>query len=71
MIIKFTILLLLVLMLWSMGSALFYMMKDGDGSVRMAKALTWRICLSVGTFAFLMLAYWLGWITPHPLVIGV
>ena len=45
----------------SLFSALFFVYKDRSGSTRALKALTIRVALSVGLFAFLMLGYYLGW----------
>lgn len=46
----------------SLGSALFYLMKDKGGSNRTVNALTVRIGLSVALFLLLLLAHHLGWI---------
>jgi len=48
--------------LFSLGSALFYLMKDKGGSNRTVNALTVRIGLSVALFLLLLLANHLGWI---------
>lgn len=48
--------------LFSLGSALFYLMKDKGGSNRTVNALTVRIGLSVLLFLLLLLANYLGWI---------
>ena len=51
----------------SMGSALSSM-TAGAGeahSLRMARALTVRVCLSIGLFGMLIAGYYLGWISPH------
>ena len=50
------------LIIFSLGSALFYMMKDKSGTNRTVRALTWRVGLSVGLFLFLILGTHLGWI---------
>ena len=64
MLIKIIIVLLFGLILFSLGRALFFLL-DSRSSVQMAKALTWRISLSLGVFAFILLAFALGWISPH------
>jgi hypothetical protein len=53
----------IVLILASLGSALYFMIKDKGTSTRTAKALTWRVILSVTLFALLMLAFQTGLIT--------
>ena len=49
----------------SLGSALVHFVRDKGESQKMARALTVRVSLSVLLFALLMLAWWLGWIEPH------
>lgn len=53
----------LVLILASLGSALFYLLNDRGNSSRTARALTLRIGLSVVLFVLLMLAHFSGLIT--------
>jgi hydrogenase/urease accessory protein HupE len=38
--------------------------KDGPASPHMARALAWRVGISVTLFALILLAYKLGWIHP-------
>jgi len=63
---KIFILAFLVIILASLGSALFYLMRDKGGSDRTVKALTVRIGLSVVLFLVLMGSYWLGLIPGRP-----
>jgi hypothetical protein len=54
----------------SLGSALYHLSRGGtdrtaDDSRKMARALTWRIGLSVVLFLLLMLAWYAGLIEPH------
>ena len=65
---KYIILLFFVFIIYSLGSALYYMMKDGDGSKRMVKALTMRIGLSIVLFLLLLFSFWMGWIKPTGVV---
>ena len=51
---------MLVLILASLASALFFLVKGRDDPKRMAKALTVRIALSVGLFVVLMAGYYFG-----------
>ncbi len=48
--------------LYSLASALFFMMKDKGKSNRTVNALTARIGLSVLLFLFVLFAHWMGWI---------
>lgn len=50
------------LILISLGSALFYLMRDKGASDKTVQALTFRIGFSVALFLFLIIAHQLGWI---------
>ena len=52
----------------SLGMALFYLVKDRDGSDRVARALTVRIGVSIGLFLLLLVLGATGVITPHGVV---
>ena len=65
MIFKIIILLFVLVIFYCLGSALFFLIREGADSTRMAKALTWRVILSVSVFVLLMIAYALGWVHPH------
>jgi cytochrome bd-type quinol oxidase subunit 2 len=67
--IKILIGVVLVAIVASLGKALFHM-SSGSGnsaehSAMMARALTFRIALSVALFALLMVAWYFGAISPH------
>lgn len=64
---KAIILLILLIIVVSLGSALYYLLKDPNRSERTVKALTVRIALSIGLFLLLLLAYATGIIQPHGL----
>jgi hypothetical protein len=53
----------LVLIIASLGSALFYLFNDKGNSTRTVRALTLRVGLSVVLFLLLMLAHFTGVIT--------
>lgn len=55
----------LLIILGSLASALFYLIRDKGTSDRTIKALTVRITLSVTLFVLLLLGFKFGWITPH------
>lgn len=62
---KLVIIGFLVVILYNLGSGLYYMMVDKGESDRMVKALTWRIALSVALIALIGIGIWTGWIQPH------
>ena len=62
---KLVIIGFLVLILYNLGSGLYYMMVDKGESDRMVKALTWRIALSIVLIAVIGIGIWTGWIQPH------
>ena len=57
---KIVILLFLLVIVGSLGSALFYLVRDKGTSTRTVKALTLRVALSVTLFVLLMLGYYFG-----------
>lgn len=61
---NYIILLFFVFIIYSLGSALYYMMQDGGGSKRMVKALTIRVGVSIALFLFILFSFWMGWIKP-------
>ena len=60
---KVIVLIFVALILLSLGSALYYLIKDRGGSNRTVKALTWRVALSIMLFVLLMLGFHFGFIT--------
>ena len=52
----------LVLIVASLGSALYYLYHDRGQGTRMVKALAIRVGLSAGLLIFLVVSYKLGWI---------
>jgi hypothetical protein len=57
---KFLVIALVALIVSSLGSALYYLVKDKGQSDRTVKALTVRVGLSVTLFLLLMLGYYFG-----------
>jgi len=69
---RYIVLFLIIIVLYTLGSALFFMLrKSQEDSVKMARALTWRIGLSLFIFLLLILAYSMGWMHPHGLILVV
>jgi succinate dehydrogenase/fumarate reductase cytochrome b subunit len=55
----------LLVILWNLGAGLYYMLVDKGQTKRTVNALTRRIGLSVLLILLVLLAIWMGWITPH------
>lgn len=62
---KLLVVLVLLGIVVSLGSALYHLVHDRDGSPKMVRALTLRIGLSVALFLLLFVAWSLGLIQPH------
>lgn len=67
--VKIIIVAMFIAILYALGSALFFLVSDKYDSGRVVKALTWRIGLSIVLFIFLMIAFGMGWIAPHALIL--
>lgn len=64
---KIVIIALLLVVLFSLGSAMIHLVKGKGQSDKVVKALTWRIGLSVFIFLLLLIGQATGLITPHGL----
>lgn len=64
---KIIIVALLLAIVLSLFSGLFFMMKDESRSGRMLSSLKVRVGLSITLILFLLLSYRMGWIQPHGL----
>jgi hypothetical protein len=62
---QFLIVLLLMVIVGSLGHALFSMSSGPDRAQQMAQALTVRITVSVALFVLLLVGYHFGWIEPR------
>jgi cytochrome bd-type quinol oxidase subunit 2 len=62
---KFALVVVLLVVIFSLGQALFFMMKDQDDDRRTVWALTRRIGLSLLLFAMVIIGWKMGWIHPH------
>jgi Protein of unknown function (DUF2909) len=57
---RLAVLAVLLMIVASLGSAIFFMMRDRGNSKRMVKALAIRVGLSVALFVALMAGYYFG-----------
>lgn len=62
---RYVILIFILLIIGSLFSALYYMIRDKGQSTRAVRALTWRVGLSITLFFILMIGYHFGFITPQ------
>ena len=61
---RILVILFLVVIVGSLFSALYYLIRDKGGSDRTVKALTVRISLSITLFLLLMAGYYFGLLKP-------
>lgn len=59
---RYVVIAALLLIVASLGSALFFVLHDRSGSNRAVKALAVRVGLSMVLFLFLMAGFYFGWI---------
>ena len=65
LIFKIIIVLLLIAVLVSLASGMFFLVNDKGESDRTVKSLTIRISLSIALFLMLIIGYFTGMIQPH------
>ncbi len=65
MLTKIALGILMLFIVGSLASGLLFLLRDSSDSDRMARALTWRVALSITAFALLLLAGWAGLIEPN------
>ena len=63
--VKLIVIVMLIAIVFSLGSALFHLSRGTGDSAKLVKSLTWRIGLSAVLFLLLLAAYWTGLIQPH------
>lgn len=66
---KWVIVVALVAVLAALGSAGVFMLRkkpndDTSTDKKMARALAWRVGISVALFLFILFSWWMGWIRP-------
>lgn len=70
---KTVMVLMLVAVLGALASAGVFMLRKGHPNDRrgmMARALAWRVGLSVALFLFILLSWYMGWVRPTGLPTG-
>jgi succinate dehydrogenase/fumarate reductase cytochrome b subunit len=58
--VRIVVFIFIALILYSLFSGLYFVIKDKGQSDRAIKALTWRVVLSIAIFAILMLSFHFG-----------
>lgn len=66
MILKILVILLLVSIFYALGSALYYLVKEGGQSPKIVKALMWRLGLSLLLFVLILITFLLHWVVSNP-----
>ena len=61
---------LLGLIVLSLASSMFSMIGDRENSNKTVTLLTVRIVLSIVTFIFIVISFYMGWIQPHGIMPG-
>ena len=71
---KTVIVIALLAVLGVLASAGYFLVRKGqsktDRDTRLARALAWRVGLSISLFLFLLLSWRMGWIQPTGIPIG-
>ena len=70
LIVKIIIAILLGLIVLSLAASMFSMINDRENSNRTVSLLTIRIALSIVTFIFIAISFYMGWIQPHGVLPG-
>jgi len=60
---KLIVLILLLAIAVSLAYGLFFLSKDNQSSTRLLTALKVRVALSAGLIVFLVLSYFMGWVS--------
>ncbi len=71
---KTLMVLMLMAVLVALAGAGVFMLRKGDAGDqrdrRMARALAWRVALSVALFLFILLSWAMGWVQPGGIPVG-
>jgi NADH:ubiquinone oxidoreductase subunit 6 (subunit J) len=65
MLIKVIVVLLLLAIVGTLFSSVFFLVKDDSKERRTLRLLKIRVALSITLISFVILAYLMGWIHPH------
>lgn len=62
---KIILIIFILVILYCLGSAGYFMLSRKHPPETMAKALTWRIAISIALFILLIIGFLMGWVKPH------
>ena len=65
MLTKIVVIVMLVTIIATLFSSVFFLVKDDSGKKRTLTMLKIRVGLSLALIAFVIVAYYMGWIHPH------
>jgi len=68
--VKWIVALAFVLIIGSLASALFFLVRDRGRTRNTMRALGFRVGFSVALFAFILVAQYMGWIHPTGVPVG-
>jgi len=68
--VKWIVAIAFVLIIGSLASALFFLVRDRGRTRNTMRALGFRVGFSVALFAFILLAQYMGWIHPTGVPVG-
>ncbi len=61
---KYLVAIAFILIIGSLGRALFFMMRDKGKSNKTVNAFAMRVGMSIALFLLLLISYYMGWIKP-------
>ena len=64
---KLFVLAIICIIIYCLSSGMYHMISKKRNPEKTAKALAWRIGLSLGLFCLLIVGFLMGWIVPHGL----
>ncbi len=59
---KILVILAFLMIFASLGSAMFFLVRDRGSTRNVVRALTFRVGFSIALFLLILFAYWMGWI---------
>jgi Protein of unknown function (DUF2909) len=67
---RIVVIIAFILIIASLGSALYFMMNDRGNTKRMVYSLMFRVGFSIALFLFILFGYFMGWVHPTGIPLG-